>query len=116
MADSSLKVIRKLVDGNSRPIFIPSYDAGITKGIPAELLGFPIQINQDVAAMAANAKSVLFGDFSFYKIRDVMEMVIFRFTDSAFMKLGQIGFLMWARADGNLVDVNAVVYYQNSAS
>jgi HK97 family phage major capsid protein len=116
MADSSLKVLRKIVDGNSRPIFIPSYDAGITKGVPSELYGYPIQINQDVAAMAANAKSVLFGDFSFYKIRDVMEATMFRFTDSAYIKLGQIGFLMWARADGNLVDTNAVVYYANSAT
>ena len=116
MADSSRKVIRKLKDGNSRPIFVPSYDAGIATKEPDTILGYPMQINQDVAAMAANAKSVLFGDFSFYKIRDVMEATMFRFTDSAFMKLAQIGFLMWARSDGNLVDTNAVAYYQNSAT
>lgn len=116
MADSSLKVIRKIKDTAGRPLFIPSYDASITKGAPAELAGYPIQINQDVAAMAANAKSVLFGDFSFYKIRDVMEATMFRFTDSAYMKLGQVGFLMWARADGNLVDTTAVRYYANSAT
>lgn len=116
MADSSRKVIRKLVDGNSRPIFVPSYDTSITKGDPAELLGYPMQINQDVAVMAANAKSILFGDFSYYKIRDVMEATMFRFTDSAYMKFGQVAFLMWARSDGNLVDVNAVKYYANSAT
>lgn len=116
MADSSLKVIRKLKDGQSRPLFVPSYDTTITKGAPSELSGYPITINQDVAAMAANAKSVLFGDFSFYKIRDVMEAVMFRFTDSAYMSKGQVGFLMWARADGNLVDTTAIRYYQNSAT
>ena len=116
MNDGSLKVIRKIVDGNGRPLFVPSYDTSITKGAPAELSGYPIQINQDVAAMAANAKSVLFGDFSFYKIRDVMEATMFRFTDSVYMSKGQIGFLMWARSDGNLVDTTAVRYYANSAS
>jgi HK97 family phage major capsid protein len=116
MADSSYKVAKKLKDSNLRPIFVPSYDAGISRSAPAEILGYPIQINQDMAAMAANAKSILFGDFSFYKIRDVMEAVMFRFTDSAYTKLGQVGFLMWARADGNLVDTTAVKYYQNSAT
>lgn len=116
MADSSLKVIRKIKDTAGRPIFVPSYDTGIAKGAPAELLGSPIQINQDVAVMAANAKSILFGDFSYYKIRDAMGITMFRFTDSAFMTKGQVAFLAWARAGGNLVDTTAVKYYANSAT
>jgi HK97 family phage major capsid protein len=116
MADSSLKVVRKIKDTAGRPIFVPSYDAGITKGVPATLLGDEIQINQDVAAMAANAKSILYGDFSTYKIRDAMNVTMFRFTDSAFMSKGQVGFLAWARAGGNLTDASAVKYYANSAT
>lgn len=116
MADSSLKIIRKIKDTAGRPIFVPSYDTGISKGAPAELLGSPIQINQDVAVMAANAKSILFGDFSYYKIRDAMGITMFRFTDSAFMTKGQVAFLAWARAGGNLVDTTAVKYYANSAT
>lgn len=116
MADSSLKVIRKLKDGNARPLFLPSYDASIAQGAPSQLAGYPIEINQDVAVMAANAKSILFGDFSFYKIRDVMDVTMFRFTDSAYTKLGQVGFLAWARSGGNMVDPNAVKYYTNSAT
>lgn len=116
MADSSLKVAKKLKDSNARPLFVPSYDGGIAQKAPSEIMGYQIQINQDVAPMAANAKSILFGDFSFYKIRDVMDAIMFRFTDSAYTKLGQVGFLMWARADGNLVDTTAVKYYANSAT
>ena len=67
--------------------------------------------------MAANAKSIAYGDFSFYTIRDVMDVQMFRFTDSAYAKLGQVGFLAWMRAGGNFVDVGgAVKLYVNSAT
>lgn len=116
MNDSSIKVIRKLKDSTGRPIFLPGYD-GLAGAMPDSLLGYPIQINQDIAAMAANAKSILFGDFSFYKIRDEMGVTLFRFDDSAYIKLGQIGFLAWMRAGGTLADVGGCLkYYQNSAT
>lgn len=116
MNDSSLKVIRKLKDSQNRPIFLPGYD-GLAGAMADSLLGYPIQINQDVATMAANAKSILFGDFSFYKIREEMGVTLFRFDDSAYIKLGQIGFLAWVRAGGNLADVGGCLkYYANSAT
>lgn len=116
MNDASLKVIRKLKDSQGRPIFLPGYD-GLAGSMPDTLLGYPIVINQDVATMAANAKSILFGDFSFYKIRDCMDIQMFRFDDSAYIKLGQIGFLAWMRSGGNFVDVGGgVKYYANSAT
>lgn len=117
MHDSSLKVIRKIKDTSGRPIFVPNYDAGIARGAPAELLGYPITINQDVPVMAANAKSILFGDFKDYVIRDVMQITLFRFTDSAYAKKGQVGFLAWMRSGGNYVQVGAgVKHYANSAT
>lgn len=116
MNDASLKVIRKLKDSQGRPIFLPGYD-GLAGPMPDTLLGYPVVINQDIATMAANAKSILFGDFTFYKIRDAMDMQMFRFDDSAYIKLGQIGFLAWMRSGGNFVDVGGgVKYYANSAT
>ncbi len=115
MADSSLKILRKLKDTSNRPVYLPGYD-GLTAAMGDSLMGYPIVINQDVAPMAANAKSVLFGDFSKYIIRDVMEATMFRFNDSAYAKLGQVGFLMWMRSGGNLTDNKAVAYYTNSAT
>lgn len=115
LADSSLKVVRKLKDTQNRPIFLPGYD--LNAKMPDTILGYGITINQDVAVMAANARSILFGDFSKYVIRDVMGVTMFRFDDSAYIKLGQIGFLAWARAGGNFVDVGgAVKHYANSAT
>ncbi len=115
-ADATLRVIRQLKDGQSRPIFIPGYESNVPGGMPDTLLGAPVYINQDVAAMAASAKSILFGDFSGYYIRDVMQVEMFRFTDSAFTKKGQVGFLAWMRSGGNLVDVGKVRAFRNAAS
>jgi HK97 family phage major capsid protein len=115
MNDQSLKVIRKLKDTTGRPIFMPGYE-GLSAGMSDSILGYPVTINQDVAVMAANAKSIAFGDFWFYKIRDVMDATLFRFTDSAYTKLGQVGFLAWMRSGGNLIDTSAVKLYQNSAT
>jgi len=117
MADSSLKVVRKIKDSNGRPIFVPGYEQGNPGGAPDTLLGRRITINDDVAAMAANAKSILFGDYSKYYIRRVMDLTMFRMTDSAFTLNGQVGFVAFQRVGGNLIDAGgAVKYYANSAS
>lgn len=118
MNDASVKVVRKIKDGNSRPIFVPGYEQGNPGGAPDTLMGRRIVVNQDVATMAANAKSILFGAFSKYKIRDVMDLTLFRMTDSAFTLNGQVGFVAFMRTGGNLIDNSGatVKYYQNSAT
>ncbi len=73
-------------------------------------------INNDMAQPAANAKTIGFGDFSKYMIRDVLDFTLFRFEDSAFASKGQVGFLAWSRAGGNLLDVNGIKLYQQSAT
>lgn len=115
MNDQSLKIIRKLKDSQNRPIFLPGYE--LNSSAPDTILGYRVVTNPDIATMAANAKSILFGDFSKYIIRDAMGMTLYRFDDSAYAKLGQVGFLAWSRAGGNLIDNGgAVKYYQNSAT
>ena len=117
MADSSLKVIRKIKDTQGRPIFVPGYEQGNPGGAPDRLLGRPITIAQEMPAMAANAKSIAFGDFSKYIVREVMDLTMFRMTDSAFTLNGQVGFVAFNRQGGNLIDVGgAVKLYQNSAT
>lgn len=115
MNDASLKIIRKLVDSQNRPVFLPGY-AGLGVAMPDTILGYEVTVNQDVAVMAANAKSIFFGDFKNFYIRDVMEMSLQRYTDSAYAKLGQVGFLMWMRTGSNLMDTASIKYYANSAT
>lgn len=116
MNDATLATIQKLKDSTGRPIFLPGYD-GLSGPMADTILGYPVIINNDVVVMAASAKSILFGDFSFYYIRDVMQAELFRFTDSAYAKLGQVGYLAWMRSGGNLLDTGGCIkHYINAAS
>jgi HK97 family phage major capsid protein len=113
MNDLSVAVVSKLKDTTGRPIWVPA----VTEGAPDMLLGAPVVTNDDVAVMAANAKSIAYGDLSQYKIRDVANSTsIRRFDDSAFALLGQVGFCGWQRSGGNLIDTAAVKVYANSAT
>lgn len=115
--DLSVAVVSKLKDTTGRPIWVPGDAESIVNGRPDTLNGHPVIINDDVATMAANAKSVAFGDFSKYTIRDVANTtVIRRFDDSAFALLNQVGFCGWQRTGGALLDTSAVKVFQNSAT
>lgn len=116
MSQTMRRVIRKLKDTAGRPLWTPSYDGGISGKFADQLMGYDVFLNNDLAVPAANAKSLAFGDYSNYMIRDAMDVTMFRFDDSAYMKLGQVGFLAWARTGGNLLDVNSVKVYQHSAT
>jgi HK97 family phage major capsid protein len=114
--DDTLSKVRKIKDGQQRPIFVPGYESNNPGGAPDRLLGLPIVINQNMANMAANARSILCGDFTGYVIRDAMGLTMFRFDDSAYAKRGQVGFLAWTRSGGNLVDTGKVRVFVNAAS
>ena len=115
-AQAVRRVVRKIKDTAGRPIWTPSYDEGMSAKTPDLLMGYPVEINNHMPVPAANAKSISFGDHSKYMVRDAMELTMFRFEDSAYLKKGQVGFLAWARAGGNLTDTNAVKVYQHSAT
>ncbi|MDP3088858.1 MAG: phage major capsid protein [Methylotenera sp.] len=113
MNDLSVSLVSKIKDTTGRPIWVPA----VTEGAPDMLLGAPVVTNDDVAVMAANAKSIIYGDLSQYKIRDVANSTsIRRFDDSAFALLGQVGFCGWQRSGGNLIDIAATRAYANSAT
>ena len=103
--DAALKIVRQLQDSDGRPLWLPS----LSDEAPATLLGYGYQVNQDVAAPATAAKSIAFGDMSKYVIRDVMQITYHRFTDSAYAKKGQVGFLAFLRSGGNYMDVGGAV-------
>ncbi len=109
--DDTLKVLKKLKDTTGRPLWVPA----VAAGEPDLLLNYRYTVNQNMPTMAANAKSILFGDFSNYLIRDVMQVTLFRMTDSAFTTKGQVGFLAMSRHDGKLMDAagNSIKHYQN---
>lgn len=113
-ADQALKSIKMLKDNEGRPLWIP----GIAVSEPDTILGYPYTINQFIPAPGANAKSVLFGQLSNYLIRDVMSVTLFRMTDSAYTRKGQVGFLAFSRHDGALLDASgqSVKFLQHAAA
>jgi HK97 family phage major capsid protein len=117
MNDSTLKVIKKLKDSQGRPIWQPGLTASLQTGQEAfnSILGYPYVINQDMAVMAANAKSILFGNFSKYIIRDVREFTLLR-LEERYAEYGQVGFLAFTRSDGRYINTAAVKHYANSAT
>lgn len=114
MADSTLQAVKKLKDGEGRYLWQPGLPQS---GDPDRINGMPYTINQDVAAMATSAKSVLFGDFRKYYIRQVSGTQVLRLTER-YADYNQTGFLAFQRWDGALVDAgqHPVKYYANAAS
>ena len=64
--DSTIKAIRKLKDANGNYLWQPA----LTSGTPDTLLGRPVYTSSYVPTIAAGAKTIAFGDFSYYWIAD----------------------------------------------
>lgn len=112
MADSSLKVIRKLKDSQNRPLWEPSLQAGS----PDNLLGYAVIVDNGMPTMAASAKSIAFGDFSSGMVlRSVSGGQLVR-LEERYADYLQTGFFGFGRFDAKLDDAAAVRLYVNSAS
>ncbi len=110
--DSTVKAIRKLKDGNGQYLWQP----GITAGAPDMILGRPVRTSAYMPAIAAGAKTIAFGDFSYYWIAD-RQGRSFKRLNELFAATGQVGFLASQRVDGKLVLAEAVkVLVQKAAS
>jgi HK97 family phage major capsid protein len=84
-------------------------------GASVDLLGEPGYVDPHAPAMAANAKSVAFGDWSRYVVRIVQGVRLERSDDYAFQN-DLVSFKAVIRLDGALVDLNAVKLFQHSAT
>lgn len=105
VSDTALKTLMLLTDGASQYIFQPSYNAGV----PDMLLGKPLKTSEYMATLTSSAKSVLFGDFSYYKIARRSDMTMQRLVE-LYAGNGQIGFKVYWRIDGGLALTEAVKY------
>lgn len=110
--DLTLAELRKLKDGDQRPLWQPAVDAGV----PDAFNGRPYTVNNDMPEMAADADSILFGDFELgYVIRDVRDIGLIRFNERYADAL-QVAFLAFARHDAMPDDDAAIRSYQNTPS
>jgi HK97 family phage major capsid protein len=95
--DTTLAVIKQMkAVEDGRPLWLP----GLAVTAPDTLLGYPYVINQSMPEAAAEEKGVLFGDFSYYFIRDVMADTRILRLEERFAEYLQVGFLGFFRTDG----------------
>lgn len=106
MANSSLRIIHQLRATDGLPALPPTAH---------ELLGFPVHVDASVPVMAANAHSILFGDFSHVFVR-IAGGIRFDRSDGFNFNQDLIAFRAAVRIDGNLIDTNAVKAFVNSAT
>lgn len=99
MNDSTFKALRKLKDTTGQPIF----QLSLRDSEPTTLLGKPVVINNDMAAIGASAKSIIYGDLSKYKVRRVKNYGVRRLTER-YADLNQTAFILFVRLDGKLID------------
>ncbi|MEB3103340.1 phage major capsid protein [Ferviditalea candida] len=111
MNDSTVKAIRKLKDNNGQYLWQPS----VTAGTPDTILNRPVRTSAYMPAIAAGAKTIVFGDFSYYWVADRQGRV-FKRLNELYAATGQVGFMATQRVDGKLVLAEAVKILQQKAS
>lgn len=98
--DSIIKYMRKLLDADGRPLWQPS----IMAGTPDRLNGRPLHVNQEMAStVAATNTTMLFGDLSYYKIRQVGTIRLRRLVER-YAEYDEVAFIAFIDCDGNLLD------------
>ena len=110
MNDQTIAAIRKLKDGNGMYMWQPA----LTAGEPDRLLGYPVHTSQFMPTIAAGAKTIAFGDFSYYNIGDRGSRSLGELRE-LFAGNGMVGFLAKERVDGKLVLPEAVQCLQMKA-
>ena len=108
--DATVKSIRKLKDGNGQYLWQPS----VTAGQPDTILNRPLKTSAYVPGIAAAAKTIAFGDFSYYWVAD-RQGRSFQRLNELYAATGQVGFKATQRVDGKLILAEAVQVLQMKA-
>lgn len=107
--DLMLGEIRKLDDGNGRPLWLPLESSGLESTPGGVLLGHRVRIDQafPTPVAAAGTKWGVFGDlregYVIRRVRDI-QLVVNPYTRA---NQGQIEYVLWARADGAVQNPNS---------
>lgn len=107
MHDSVWLYVRKLLDGQNRPLFTDG--TRTDKAFSPTVYGFPVIINNSLnSAITTGLKTMVFGDFSnYFLIRDVANIRLQR-LDELYAANGAVGFMAWARTDSKILHSGAI--------
>ncbi len=103
MNDATVKLIRKLKDGNGSFMWQP----GLLYGQPDTLLNQRVLTSNYMPLPAAGNKAILYGDYNYYWLADREGRSLQRLNE-LYAASGQIGFKVTQRVDGRLILPEAV--------
>jgi HK97 family phage major capsid protein len=109
MSRATLSTLRKLKDGAGQFIYDP------TQGTQALLLGYPVFENPHAQAIGSGLRPVIFGDMSYYHVRQVGGVEVAR-SDDAFFTTDLSAFRVSIRVDGQLSQGDAVKAFEGVGS
>lgn len=109
--DTTLAAIKKMAfgTGDDRPL----WQTSVKVGEPDRLEGYAYTVNNDMPEIATGAKSVLFGDFKKYKIRQVRTAELVVSTEKLVGQRMTV-FYIFSRYDGKLININAVKHLKQA--
>lgn len=114
MSKSSWTAIRAIVDGASRPLVMPSAQAGIGGKPEKRLLDYPVVIDQGMPTLTdTGAYFAVLGDLrEAYVIRRVhkLAIVVNPYSRASY---GEVEYTGWERADGNIQNRGAYKILRN---
>lgn len=96
--DATVKAIRKLKDSTGQYLWQPS----IKEATPDTIINRPLLTSAYMPTIAAGAKTMVFGSFSYYWIAD-RQGRSFKRLNELYAATGQVGFLASQRVDGKLI-------------
>lgn len=108
--DSTVKAIRKLKDSTGNYLLQPA----LKDGEVSTILGRPYFTSAFAPEIAAGAKTIIFGDLSYYWIGD-RQGISFKRLNELYAGNGQVGFLASKRLDGKTVLPEAIKVLQQKA-
>lgn len=108
--DSTVRVIRKLKDSTGNYLLQPA----LKDGEVSTILGRPYYTSAFAPEIVAGAKTIIFGDLSYYWIGD-RQGVSFKRLNELYAGNGQVGFLASKRLDGKTVLPEAIKILQQKA-
>lgn len=109
MNDATWQVILGMVDENLRPLILPQAQSGIQGGVPKQLLGYPVVIDQGMPSIGDQTKFLAFGDLEeSYVVRQVNGFHMLRLNE-LYAVNGFVGFLGWQRFGGTVQNLNSYV-------
>ncbi len=108
--DATIKLIRKLKTGDGQYLWQP----GIKDGEQNTILGRPYFTSPYMPTAAASAKTIIFGDLSYYWIGD-RQGITFKRLNELYAGNGQVGFMASRRLDGKTVLAEAIQILQQHA-